>query len=151
MFYYVKSVFSGPYFPVFGLNTEIYSVQVPENTDQKKLYILTFFTQCFLISCTEYLWKVETHNSTYGYSTNDTSLFELVSNPPSIHYKSRHFKIYCIFDRDLVKFSTWGVRKVLMHLLKFLLQRHNDVIFVTYKILATTDKKAATWIFEPTW
>ena len=37
----VKSVqircFSGPYFPVFGLNTEIYlfSVQMWENTDQK--------------------------------------------------------------------------------------------------------------------
>ena len=33
-------VISGPYFPVFGLNTEIiskspYSIQIPENTDQK--------------------------------------------------------------------------------------------------------------------
>ena len=34
-------VFSGPYFPVFGLNTEIYkspySVRIQENKDQKKL------------------------------------------------------------------------------------------------------------------
>ena len=27
--------FSGPYFPVFGLNMEIYGVQIRENTDQK--------------------------------------------------------------------------------------------------------------------
>ena len=38
-------VFSGPYFPVFGLNTEIYSVRMQENTDQKKLRIWTIFTQ----------------------------------------------------------------------------------------------------------
>ena len=34
-------VFPGPYFPVFGLNTEIYrsphSVRIQENKDQKKL------------------------------------------------------------------------------------------------------------------
>ena len=40
--------FSGLYFPVFGLNTEIYSVRVQENTDQKKLRIWTFFTQCYV-------------------------------------------------------------------------------------------------------
>ena len=42
-------VFSGPYFPVFGLNTEIYadlrkspcSVRIQENTDQKKLDYMT--------------------------------------------------------------------------------------------------------------
>ena len=38
-FYCVKSVrirsFAGPYFPVFGLNTERYSVRMRENTDQK--------------------------------------------------------------------------------------------------------------------
>ena len=41
-------VFSGPYFPAFGLNTEIlrispYSVRMGENTDQKKLCIWTLF------------------------------------------------------------------------------------------------------------
>ena len=42
--------FSGPYFPVFGLNTEIYSVNVRirKNTDQKKLRIWTLSTQCFV-------------------------------------------------------------------------------------------------------
>ena len=43
-------VFSGPYFPAFGLNTERYrvSVRMRENTDQKKLRISiwTLFTQC---------------------------------------------------------------------------------------------------------
>ena len=34
-------VFSGPYFPVFGLNTEIYRVK----TDQRKLRIWTLFKQ----------------------------------------------------------------------------------------------------------
>ena len=41
-------VFSGPYFPEFGLNTERYevsSVRMRENTDQKKLRIWTLFTQ----------------------------------------------------------------------------------------------------------
>ena len=43
-------VFSGPYFPVFGLNTEIYSVnlRIRENTDQKKLRIWTLSKQCFV-------------------------------------------------------------------------------------------------------
>ena len=48
----VKSVqmrsISGPYFPVFELNTEIYlspySVRIRENTDQKKLRIWILFT-----------------------------------------------------------------------------------------------------------
>ena len=31
-------VFSGPYFPVFGVNTGIYSVRIQENSDQKKLF-----------------------------------------------------------------------------------------------------------------
>ena len=41
-------VFSGPYFPVFGLNTEIfspYSIRIQENADQKKLRIWTLSTQ----------------------------------------------------------------------------------------------------------
>ena len=38
-------VFSGPYFPAFGLNTERYRVS-QKNTDQKKLHIWTLFTQC---------------------------------------------------------------------------------------------------------
>ena len=41
--------FSGPYFPVFGLNTERskswYSVRMQKNTDQKKLRIWTVFTR----------------------------------------------------------------------------------------------------------
>ena len=48
----ICGVFSGPYFPVFGLNTyrvlrskPRYSVQIKENTDQKKLRIWTLFTQ----------------------------------------------------------------------------------------------------------
>ena len=49
-------VSSDPYFPVFGLNTEIcslickspYSVQIWENTDQKKLRIRKLFTQCLI-------------------------------------------------------------------------------------------------------
>ena len=56
IYHCVKSVqirsFSGPYFPVFGSNTDIYgrkspySVRIQENTDQKKLRIWTLFTQC---------------------------------------------------------------------------------------------------------
>ena len=41
--------FFGPYFPAFGLNMKsisLYSVQMRENTDQKKLRIWTLFTQC---------------------------------------------------------------------------------------------------------
>ena len=42
-------VFSVPYFPVFGLNTEIFStfsVRIQANTNQKKLRIWKLFTQC---------------------------------------------------------------------------------------------------------
>ena len=52
-------VFSGPYFPALGLNTEIYwteyvnlrskspyLVRIQENTDQKKLRVWTLSTQC---------------------------------------------------------------------------------------------------------
>ena len=46
-------VFSGPYFPAFGLNTgrysvTPYSVRMWENRDQEKLRIWTLFTQCLL-------------------------------------------------------------------------------------------------------
>ena len=45
-------VFSGPYFPVFGLNTEVTSVSVliQGNMDRKKLSIWTLFTQCHMCS-----------------------------------------------------------------------------------------------------
>ena len=70
-------VFSGPYFPVFGLNTEIYGVnlrisRMQENTNQKKLHIWTLFTQCLLdfvhtqtsdiISAKDFLRKFGTAN-----------------------------------------------------------------------------------------
>ena len=41
-------VISGLYYPVFGLNTEIYvvnSVRIQENTDQKQIRIWTLFMQ----------------------------------------------------------------------------------------------------------
>ena len=47
----IRSFFYSIFFSVFGLNTEIYSVnqvRIRENTDQKKLRIWTLFTQCFL-------------------------------------------------------------------------------------------------------
>ena len=43
-------VFSGPYFPVFGLN----SVRIQENTDQKNLRIWTLFIQWELSKCYDY-------------------------------------------------------------------------------------------------
>ena len=45
-------VFSGPYFPAFGLNLRIspYPVGMRGNTDQKKLRIWTLFTQCYFNS-----------------------------------------------------------------------------------------------------
>ena len=44
-------VISGPYFPVFGLKTDLlrkslYSVWIQEKTDQKQFCICTPFTQC---------------------------------------------------------------------------------------------------------
>ena len=35
-----------------------------------------------------------------------------------------------------------------MHLLNFVLQRHNDVIFAAYKTVAKTEEKAVIWICE---
>ena len=44
-----NGVFSGPYFPVFGLNTEIYGVEDYRNIrTRKKLRIWTLFTQCWV-------------------------------------------------------------------------------------------------------
>ena len=46
-------VFSGPYFPAFGLICRIspYSVRMRENTNQKKLRIWTLFMQWNVLSC----------------------------------------------------------------------------------------------------
>ena len=78
-------------------------------------------------------------------------LLDLISNVPPVHYRSWHFKIPCDFDWNFVKFSIRGVRKVLMHLLNFVLQRHNDVTFVTYKTVAQTEEKQVIWICDEIW
>ena len=61
-------VFSGPHFPVFGLNTGIYgvnlrfSVRIQENTDQTKHRIWTLFTQCLAFFIEKHginLWRSE--------------------------------------------------------------------------------------------
>ena len=54
-------VFSGPYFPAFGLNSiSPYSVQMRENTDLKKLRIWTLFTQWIAIDNSNVLkWQFE--------------------------------------------------------------------------------------------
>ena len=49
-------VFSGPYFPTFGLNTERYSVRMRENTDQIKLHIWTLFTYSIIVD-----WILRAH------------------------------------------------------------------------------------------
>ena len=54
-------VFSGPYFPVFGLNTEIYgkssySFRIQENTAQKKLRIWTLCAVCLKRGL--FWWKI---------------------------------------------------------------------------------------------
>ena len=68
-------VFSGPYFPAFGLNTEIYGV----NTDQKKLRIWTLFTQCGRIGLRSLLprlvkvnlcWKIHQKKIAWFYRLN---------------------------------------------------------------------------------
>ena len=47
-------VFSGPFFPVFGLNKSPYSVRIQENTDQKKLGIWKLFSRNGILAYTEY-------------------------------------------------------------------------------------------------
>ena len=106
---------------------------------------------CFSISFTGYVWKIKTHSFIYIYTANDTSLLNLISNVPSVHYRSWHFKIPCDFDLDFVTFSIRGVKKALTHLLNFALQRHNDVTFATYKTVAKTEEKAVTWIYDEIW
>ena len=63
-------VFSGPYFFVFGLNTDIskspYSVRIQENTNLKKLCIWTLLTQC------RYTYKItEDHPVAVSQTKND--------------------------------------------------------------------------------
>ena len=81
-----------------------------------------------------------------SYTAKDISLRKLILNAPSVRYKSWRLKIPCNFDGDFVKFSMGVVRKVLMHLLIFLL-RYNTVVFVTYKRLAKTDKEKQLYGF----
>ena len=67
-------VFSGPYFPVFGLNAERkspYSGRILENTDQKKLRIWTFFTQCLRHETVHIISHYSFHLFFY-YSQNNT-------------------------------------------------------------------------------
>ena len=93
-------------------------------------------------------WKNENTQLYLSYTTNDASLLNLISNVPPVHYRSWHFKTPCDFDWDFVKFSIRGVRKALMHLLNFVLERHNDVIFAAYETVAKTEEKAVIWICE---
>ena len=44
--FFLLRIFLYSYFPVLGLTKFPYSAQIQENTDQKKLRIWTFFTQC---------------------------------------------------------------------------------------------------------
>ena len=43
----IHGVYSGPYFPAFGLRISPYSVRMQENTDQKKLRIWTLFFEWY--------------------------------------------------------------------------------------------------------
>ena len=96
-------VFSGPYFPVFGLNTELYgvnfriqseyshSVQIPENTDQKKLHIWTLFTQCYF---TKNILKFKTFESITKHAEQ---------NPELPHHLSKVFCGTVTPDFDVAK------------------------------------------------
>ena len=58
-------VISGPYFPVFGLN----SIRTQENTDQKKLRIWTLFTQCIIYNQSIDLYKIPYPNNNLNWKT----------------------------------------------------------------------------------
>ena len=105
---------------------------------------------CSLISFSGYLWKVKTHNFTYSYTMNNASLLKLISNPSSVYYKSRHFKISCNVDEDFVRF---GIEEAEKFWCTFWIWYYNVMMtsFVTYKRLAKTDKKAVIWICVPIW
>ena len=91
---------------------------------------------------------MKAHSFTYSNTTNCTRLLNLYFKCTSSSLRSWHFKISCGFDWGYKKFSIRGVRKALMHLLNFVLQRHNDVTFATYKTVAKTEEKAVIWICD---
>ena len=101
-------VFSCPYFPVLGLNTEIYwteyvnlrskspySVRIQENTDQKKLCVWTLSTQC----C-----RIINAITTSGFSINITDLLYAALMPAGTYLlkvnnrniKRRRFGIFIV-------------------------------------------------------
>ena len=91
---------SGPHFPVFGLNAEIYSVnfwysvQIQENTKQKKFRIWPLFTQCYLNRIS--------YNLQYPLRTNILILEN--RNPirrsrPEVFYKKLLLKFFAKFTR----------------------------------------------------
>ena len=59
-------VFSGPYFPVFGLNTKIYSVI-------RRSTIWTLFTQCFCIIIYSFVCQYSLHYYWYCYNQKQSS------------------------------------------------------------------------------
>ena len=57
-------VFSGPYFPVFGLNTEIYSVHLrPEKTPHLDTFHAVFVSRKCILGCLTgvYVLSTESH------------------------------------------------------------------------------------------
>ena len=80
------------WFVFFRIRTEygdlrsksLYSVQIRENTDQKKLRIWTLFTQCYILNMYKLICKLTDSVSAALYKIKEKSL-KLVSLPHFLH------------------------------------------------------------------
>ena len=106
--------FSGPYFPVFELNTEIYSVRIQENTDYKILCIWTaglnlikyLFSQSFFKVSQNFAWRIVSLQyplllkSFYGFEVSSCIMGLIVSAISHYHLSFKELRNYgkiCFF------------------------------------------------------
>ena len=109
-----KYSFSGPYFPIFELNTEIYSARIQENTDCKILCIWTaglnlikyWFSQSFFKVSQNFTWRIVSLQyplllkSFYGFEVSSCIMALFVSAISHYHLsfkKLRNYGKICFF------------------------------------------------------
>ena len=105
-------VFSGPYLPAFGLNTETYSVWMQENTDQKKLRIWTLFEQCCCLRNEKLFAKKIQNKKTVHVRNSKTSK----EDNENISYFKLHLRCILRYLPYIVKYLTlYCVRSIPLH------------------------------------
>ena len=113
-------LFSGPYFPVFGLNSiSPYSIRMQQKTDQKKLRIWTLFTRCSWWTSQKLLWFQNSKSESLNFKIftvsipADILLEWYMSSEIMIFFEITFclIKQYCLcYNLWKRRFQIWGTR-----------------------------------------